>query len=525
MAIEDFNHIKSVITVLDGQRPSRLGYTNAAISATGAAELTALEGHYALGDSSQINSIPTPDLIAIDPLIIDIGFRSQAASLTRLSINHFFGRLGLNLLKLTEKVKLLVTDHLVNRYITPSGNVMENLTIAYAADEITLTKHSSPLAANTPTTASAAITLSPAVYNGNAGVMTGADKKILADLPDFVNVKIAPLLRKAAKPNLMYKRPMGNMITEKWYPQASTDPTYPWQSVCWSSELGLFVAVAQFGPHTRGVMTSPNGINWTLGYTPDQSNFTSVCWSPELGRFVAVGNTGLNGMTSVDGFNWGYINAPSLSWQSVCWSPELGIFVAAASSGIGNRVMTSPDGINWTLRTTPVNNAWQSVCWSPELGLFAAVSYTGTLNQVMTSPNGINWTIRTTPVNNQWMSVCWSPELGLFVAVSASGTLNRVMTSPDGINWTIRTTPVDNGWQSVCWSPELGLFVAVSNNGTLNRVMTSPNGINWTIRTTPVDNGWFSVCWSPELGLFVAVSNNGTLNQVMTSRNMKMILG
>jgi hypothetical protein len=135
----------------------------------------------------------------------------------------------------------------------------------------------------------------------------------------------------------------------------------------------------------------------------------------------------------------------------------------------------------------------------------------------MTSPDGINWTTRTSAADNNWVSVCWSAELGLFVAVSETGTGNRVMTSPNGINWTIRTTPNDNNWVSVCWSAELGIFVAVSETGTGDRVLTSPNGINWTIRTSAADNNWVSVCWSPELGLFVAVASTGTGNRVMTS--------
>ena len=91
----------------------------------------------------------------------------------------------------------------------------------------------------------------------------------------------------------------------------------------------------------------------------------------------------------------------------------------------------------------------------------------------MTSPDGVNWTARTSAADNLWFSVAWSPELGLFCAVAASGTGNRVMTSPDGVSWTARTSAADNSWYSVCWSPELSLFCAVAINGTGNRVMTN----------------------------------------------------
>jgi hypothetical protein len=63
--------------------------------------------------------------------------------------------------------------------------------------------------------------------------------------------------------------------------------------------------------------------------------------------------------------------------------------------------------------------------------LFVAVSNLLSGTQVMTSPDGITWTSRSTPVFNAWYSVTYGN--GLYVAVSNNGTGNRVMTSPDGI--------------------------------------------------------------------------------------------
>jgi predicted RecA/RadA family phage recombinase len=110
-------------------------------------------------------------------------------------------------------------------------------------------------------------------------------------------------------------------------------------------------------------------------------------------------------------------------WTSVTYGN--GLFVAVANSGTGNRVMTSPDGITWTIRTSAANNSWQSVTYGN--GLFVAVSTDGSGNRVMTSSNGITWTIRTSAANNGWTSVTYGN--GLFVAVANSGTGNRVMTS------------------------------------------------------------------------------------------------
>ena len=138
-------------------------------------------------------------------------------------------------------------------------------------------------------------------------------------------------------------------------------------------------------------MTSPSGRSWTpISQGVDANAWQSVCWSPQLGIFVAVasgGTTNNRVMTSANGRSWTGISQGvdiSGSWTSVCWSPQLRLFVAVASSG-NNRVMTSANGTIWTATSQGVNNAWQSICWSPEQGLFVAVSNSGTSTRVMTS--------------------------------------------------------------------------------------------------------------------------------------------
>jgi hypothetical protein len=215
--------------------------------------------------------------------------------------------------------------------------------------------------------------------------------------------------------------------------------------------------------------------NWISRTSPENNAWSSVCWSPELGLFVAVATSGSGNrvMTSPDGLNWtSRSSAADNAWSSVCWSPELGLFVAVAYTGTGNRVMTSPDGLNWTSRSSAADNAWRSVCWSPELGLFVAVATSGSGNRVMTSPDGLNWTSREID-NNAWTSVFWSSMLGVFVTVGyQTGPFGKIAISYNGLNWISRTSPENNPWRSVCWSPELGLFVAVAEDGT-KRVMTS----------------------------------------------------
>jgi hypothetical protein len=301
----------------------------------------------------------------------------------------------------------------------------------------------------------------------------------------------------------------GDKAVQTWTVRTSSNDNNGWWGVCWSPELGIFVAVCNGG--TNQAMTSPDGITWTGRTPPSGSN--EVCWSPELRIFVAITNEGV--ITSPDGINWTFRQPPTGNWFSVCWSPELGIFVAVTINGDATYpIMTSNNGKDWYGRTTSNEppNLWLSICWSKELGLFAVVGS----GKVMTSSDGITWTIRTTPYGTTGRGVCWSGELGIFVAVGIGGTY-KVMTSPDGINWTGRTSSNDNnGWYGVCWCKELRLFVAVAQYDT-NRLMTSPDGINWTGRTTPNEAyNLRTICWSKELGIFVVVAHGGS-KKILTS--------
>ncbi|MFZ4456954.1 MAG: T9SS type A sorting domain-containing protein [Bacteroidales bacterium] len=228
------------------------------------------------------------------------------------------------------------------------------------------------------------------------------------------------------------------------------------------------------------------------------------------GLFVAVSNSGAGNrvMTSPDGINWtSRTSAADNQWIGITFGK--GLFVAISNSGSGNRVMTSPDGINWISRTSAADNLWKSVTYGD--GLFVAVATSGSGNRVMTSTDGITWTSSAAASDNLWESVTYGN--GLFVAVTNNAFGAPVMTSTDGITWSSQSSAPHNSWTSVTYGN--GLFVAVSTTGSGNRVMTSPDGITWTSRTAAADYQWQSVTYGN--GYFVAVSNSGSGNRVMSS--------
>ncbi len=98
-------------------------------------------------------------------------------------------------------------------------------------------------------------------------------------------------------------------------------------------------------------------------------------------------------------------------------------------------------------------------------GTFVAV---GEYDKFLTSPDGVNWTVRSSGSNNNLLSFnAVTYGNGNFVAVGVGSTVfgNKILTSPDGVTWTARdagTTYNLNGVACFC-----GNFVAVGDGGTI----------------------------------------------------------
>jgi len=282
----------------------------------------------------------------------------------------------------------------------------------------------------------------------------------------------------------------------------SISSSYAWNSVAYGN--GVFVAVAI----DYGIAYSRDGINWVLNSGSITTNYwTSVTFG--RGLFVAVANAGSNRlMTSPDGINWTVRTVEGYAWTSVTYGN--GLFVAVANG----RVMTSPDGVTWT-SVAVAATSWNSVTYGN--GLYVAVSNTaGTpsaINRVMTSPDGVTWTIRTAAASEQWNSITYGN--GIFVAVASSGTSGRVMTSPDGITWTSRAVSGGN-WQSVAYGD--GVFVAASLTSSGSKWMYSFDGITWVVKTGTEAETYKAAAYGN--GLFVILANAGTNRALYSGRRI-----
>lgn len=219
-----------------------------------------------------------------------------------------------------------------------------------------------------------------------------------------------------------------------WNNQRGSVPTANFQSVTFGtiSGTGYFVAVSTTSGVPVMMSTYPEtGINagatnggWTksVGGKTLGIDGSWKCVTYGNGKFVAVGNdfsTG-NSMTmyTTDITNWysgtikdssGNTTTSSNTLSSVAYGNNL--FVAVANSGSNNRIMTSSDGINWTLRTSPTDSSSTQYNWSSITfgnNVFVAVASSGTSKRSMISSNGIDWVLKTDPVYSGQSNIAWA---------------------------------------------------------------------------------------------------------------------
>ena len=115
-------------------------------------------------------------------------------------------------------------------------------------------------------------------------------------------------------------------------------------------------------------------------------------------------------------------------------------FVSVGNSGT---ILTSPDGILWTKRTS---GKWEYLSGvTSGNGLFVTVG--NLIGIILTSSDGNSWTKRT---SGTWVYLRGvTSGNGLFVTVGESGT---ILTSPDGNSWTKRTSGTSKYLRGVTYS-------------------------------------------------------------------------
>ncbi len=155
-------------------------------------------------------------------------------------------------------------------------------------------------------------------------------------------------------------------------------------------------------------------------------------------------------------------------------------FVAVGCPG---PILTSPDGVTWTIRPTATDHCLSGVTYGNNMFVAVGRDNAEGYDVILTSHDGIKWTRR--PTGNRHILNGITYGNGTFVAVGEENNgLGHVgpgviMTSPDGVTWTIRSDGVAHGLRGVTFGN--GAFVAV---GLFYSIFTSHDGVIWTSRSS-----------------------------------------
>jgi len=307
------------------------------------------------------------------------------------------------------------------------------------------------------------------------------------------------------------------------------------------------------------------GVDWT-----NQPGFTSVFGSgasniayavaasqeeffPENTRYVAVGMSGGQArcVTSTDKVTWTVNSSFTQAWsgagftaivpRAIIWAKNQFVVIGGyITSNALPRCVTSPDGINWTVRnfTFPWGNT----------GIPNAITYdyhsemlivVGENSKCATSlDGGVTWTVRAgfANFNGTAYAVGYSPS-GWIVAVGTEtgGNARCLVSINDGATWFVapqfQQRFLRNIPSAMTWSDFLNGFVVVGSNGTCatsdrdGGAWTYQPGFNQVFRTNNFPDlaravvSFLNTGLSPDAFQIIVVGQNGKCVQSLDGIN------
>jgi len=281
-----------------------------------------------------------------------------------------------------------------------------------------------------------------------------------------------------------------------WARTAPPPITSTFTDVVWTGSR--FVAVGVAG----AVATSTDGISWAEQISGYPENLVAATWGG--GRIVAIGSPDpITGdpsiLTSPDGIIWSqFVQPPGLMTvlQDVVWGGSQ--FVTMDDSGT---FFTSTDGQTWVSRGIPSpGDTFTAITWNgTQFVAVGAMNFMTGEAVIVTSPDGINWTSRTSGVAGGLVDITWGGSQ--FVAIDINGSS---ATSPDGINWTVHPAPELAGMSKI--TSDGTQFVAV---GLMGSIATSSDGAVWAQTISGAHVDLLGIVWSGTQ--FVTVGAGGTI--------------
>ncbi len=270
---------------------------------------------------------------------------------------------------------------------------------------------------------------------------------------------------------------------------------------------GIFISRSN-----SGIRTSTDGLNWSLASLPTTVGLPKS-FVEGSDRILAYNGfpADTNAAITLDGVNWLGVNLPNAPGFEIRYSH--GVFwTATPTSGTNPGFMTSPDGINWTVRKYTIQpGTLKDICGDP----FGTILGRSDTTLQRSTDGGRSWTSISAFI---FVNSLWSDGRRFYIN-EGNGSTRRVGSSLDGINWVWSPLNVRNAairhvngttfvadatnkiyslsydginWQtvnhdlyadSIIWGEDGNFYARGPNpsSGGYANLMRSPNGLDWYV--------------------------------------------
>lgn len=495
---EDLTAIKNVEDTLIANKVARFSYTDTAYTNNDADGVDNYDY-----DNEQNIPNPTTSILKVNSTVLDKGYRAQASSITRMLVNHFFGRVSYNLNKINDNMSALIAT-LRTHTGTANGfaTLDENGRIPYSQlpESAVELKGYWNASTNTPTLADGTGTNGDEYFVDTAGsqdlgsgtqyfkvgdrvvytggiwknIDSGAIRTINGQAPNPQGERSVIVGQNVPMTRGFLGAVFGKFLGKTW---EIINVSIHVKSLYYANGLWLYASAS-------GAYWSEDGRTWT------QSNLTVNTEKFYYANNLWVCGTRSDGLYwSEDGKTWVQSNVTTNTGGTVEYAEGLWV------SCMGNGLYWSEDGKTWTQCTgisqtttgvTFANNIW--VCGSSSTG-----AWWSTDGKVWTQGTGGLTTYQVYCVafaNNLWVcgtqynGVWWSTDGKAWTQGTGYTSMTKVITYANGV-WVLGTGIGDKGaWYSTdgkAWTQCTGLGnpYAVTDISYANGVWISVGSYLW----------------------------------------------
>lgn len=253
-------------------------------------------------------------------------------------------------------------------------------------------------------------------------------------------------------------------------------------------------------------VTNFNETNWATTNVFSSDKVSGIAYGN--GKWVAVGNFGKTS-TSTDGTTWSTVTTVGNTrhLEDVTYGNGLWMAVGvSASNSVSPCIYKSTDGVTWTaVFNGPSTGYYKLFDVTYAEGMWVAVGKTHTSVLLCTSPDGTNWTVKSTGITGAYQLNEVAYGNNKWIATSTSQQL--VVSTDNGSTWTAGSTGtvVAGPNDSIYYSNNVWV-VSVSNY--IYRSLD--NGVTWTEATT-IPNGDTITSFSKINDMWIAVDLTGSV--------------